>query len=326
MSTYKSLRTLGLRQLHRRLIPAAALLLAALGACDVSEGRAAGDAELRVVATTSIIADLAREIGGDRIEIRGLMGPGIDPHLYTASEGDVQRLASADLVLYNGLHLEAKMADVLEQMQGMVRTVAVADAVPPDRLLAPPEFQGAWDPHVWHDPGMWRYAVERARDALSAADTAGAPLYRANADRYLARLDSLDAWARQQVERVPAGMRVLVTAHDAFNYFGRAYGIQVRGLQGISTATEAGTADVRELADFIAERRIPAIFVESSIPRRTIEAVQAAVRARGHDVAIGGTLFSDALGDPGTPEGTYTGMVRHNVTTITEALRRQVAQ
>jgi manganese/zinc/iron transport system substrate-binding protein len=211
-------------------------------------------------------------------------------------------------------------------MEGRVQTVAVAAGVPPDRLLAPPELNGAYDPHVWHDPGMWRHAVERARDALSAADTAGAPRYRANAERYLARLDSLDAWARTQVDRVPAEMRVLVTAHDAFNYFGRAYGIEVRGLQGISTATEAGTADVRELADFIADRRIPAIFVESSIPRRTIEAVQAAVRSRDHDVAIGGTLFSDALGNAGTPEGTYIGMIRHNVATITSALMREVAQ
>ena len=302
--------------------PLAAAILTVASACGVSDGRGT-DGKLQVVATTSIIADVARELGGDRVQVTGLMGPGIDPHLYKASEGDVQRLAGADLVLYNGLHLEAKMADVLERMRGAVRTVAVAEAVPRDRLLAPPEFGGAYDPHVWHDPGLWRLAVERARDALIAADSAGAAQYASNATRYLARLDSLDAWVRAETGRVPEATRVLVTAHDAFNYFGRAYGVEVRGLQGISTATEAGTADVRTLADFIAERRIPAIFVESSIPRRTIEAVQAAVRARGHDVEIGGQLFSDALGDAGSPAGTYEGMIRHNVTTLVSALLRE---
>ncbi|HUF26490.1 MAG TPA: zinc ABC transporter substrate-binding protein [Gemmatimonadaceae bacterium] len=301
------------------------LLVPVVLACGVSEGRDLGDRRLRVVATTSIIADVAREVGGERVQVIGLMGPGIDPHLYKASEGDVQRLAGADIVLYNGLHLEAKMADVLERMQGRVRTVALGEAVPRERLLAPPEFGGAYDPHVWHAPELWRHAVERARDALVAADTAGAAVFHENAARYLARLDSLHAWATAEVGRVPAEMRVLVTAHDAFNYFGRAYGIEVRGLQGISTATEAGTADVRELAEFIASRRIPAVFVESSIPRRTIEAVQAAVRARGHRAEIGGELFSDALGNHGTPEGTYVGMIRHNVTTIVRALRGELA-
>jgi manganese/zinc/iron transport system substrate-binding protein len=310
-----------MRRFFRPALPA--LLLGALAACDVSEGGEV-NGKVQVVATTSIIADAAREVGGIRVDVTGLMGPGIDPHLYKASEGDVQRLAGARLVLYNGLHLEAKMADVLERMRGSVRTVAVADAIPKDRLLAPPEFGGAWDPHVWHDPGLWRLAVERVRDALIATDSAGATIYTGNAERYLARLDSLDAWVRAETARVPEEVRVLVTAHDAFNYFGRAYGVEVRGLQGISTATEAGTADVRTLADFIAERRIPAVFVESSIPRRTIEAVQAAVRARGHDVAIGGQLFSDALGDAGTPAGTYEGMIRHNVSTLVGALLREV--
>lgn len=301
----------------------AVLALAAWWAigCDTVAERPVGERGVRITATTSIVADLAREIGGDRVQVTGLMGPGIDPHLYKASEGDVQRLATADLILYNGLHLEAKMADVLARIGGRITSVAVAEAVPRDRLLAPPEFAGAFDPHVWHDPGLWRHAAERTRDALSGLDTAGAAVYAANTAALLARLDSLDGWARARVATVPEEMRVLVTAHDAFNYFGRTYGIQVRGLQGISTATEAGTADVRELADFIAQRRIPAVFVESSVPRRTIEAVQAAVTARGHAVAIGGELFSDALGNPGTPAGTYVGMLGANVETITRALR-----
>ena len=291
-----------------------------LAGCSTAESRPLSERNVRITATTSIVADLAREIGGARVDVTGLMGPGIDPHLYKASEGDVQRLASADLVVYNGLHLEAKMAEVLARLGGRIQTVAVAEGVPGDRLVAPPEFAGAYDPHVWHAPELWRHAAGRMREALIALDTASAATYEANTARFLARLDTLDTWARDRIATVPAEMRVLVTAHDAFNYFGRSYGIQVRGLQGISTASEAGTADVRDMAEFIAERRIPAVFIESSIPRRTIEAVQAAVRARGHDVAIGGQLFSDALGNPGSEAGTYVGMVRANVETIVRAL------
>ena len=289
-------------------------------ACAPAERRPLSERTVRITATTSIVADLAREVGGSRVEVTGLMGPGIDPHLYKASEGDVRRLADADLIAYNGLHLEAKMADVLAQLRGRTKTVAVADGVPRERLLAPPEFAGAYDPHVWHDPLLWRHAAERLRDALAQLDTAHGATYRENTVAVLARLDSLDRWVRERVSTVPPDVRVLVTAHDAFNYFGRAYGIQVRGLQGISTASEAGTADVRGLAEFIAQRRIPAVFVESSIPRRTIEAVQSAVQARGQQVEIGGQLFSDALGDAGSPSGTYEGMIRSNVETIVTAL------
>jgi len=304
----------------RRALLAAFASLAWLAGCAVAESRPLGERTVRVTATTSIVADLAREVGGERVAVTGLMGPGVDPHLYKASEGDVRRLAEADIIAYNGLHLEAKMADVLGQLGARTPTVAVAEALPRDRLMSPPEFAGQFDPHVWHDPVLWRHAAERMADALAELDTLHAATYRANAARFLSRLDTLDRWVRERVATVPPTMRVLVTAHDAFNYFGRSYGIQVRGLQGISTATEAGTADVRNLAAFIAERRIPAVFVESSIPRRTIEAVQAAVRARGHDVAIGGQLFSDALGDPGSPAGTWLGMMRSNVETIVTAL------
>jgi manganese/zinc/iron transport system substrate-binding protein len=214
------------------------------------------------------------------------------------------------------------MAEVLEEMGGRTRVVAVTDAIPRDRLLAPAEFQGAYDPHVWFDVSMWEMTVDTIASTLAAADPANAAAYRRNAAAYHARLDSLDAYVRAQAARVPGPQRVLVTAHDAFNYFGRAYGFQVRGLQGISTASEAGTGDVQALAEFIARRRIPAVFVESSIPRRTIEAVQEAVRDRGWEVRIGGSLYSDAMGDPGTPQGTYDGMVRHNIDTLVGALLR----
>jgi manganese/zinc/iron transport system substrate-binding protein len=309
------------RILHYGLILA---LLAALAACGrPATGQTSADLAqrpIRVVTTIGMITDIVQNVGGARVQVTGLMGPGVDPHLYKASEGDVTRLAEADVVFYNGLHLEARMGKVFERMQGRVRTVAVTDGIDRALLLAPPEFEGAYDPHVWFDVTLWMKAVERVRDTLIAMDPTSAGLYRANAQSYLEELAELHAYVKAQAGRVPPSQRVLITAHDAFNYFGRAYGFEVRGLQGISTATEAGTADVQALADFIAARKIRAIFVESSVPPRTIEAVQAAVRARGFEVRIGGQLFSDAMGDPGTPEGTYIGMVRHNIDTIVAAL------
>src|SRR5690606_10448791 len=309
---------------HRRWLALALTSALILSGCGrVASGAAQVDVEgrqVRAVATIGMIADVVEQVGGERVTVVGLMGPGVDPHLYKASEGDVIRLAEADIVFYNGLHLEAKMAEVFERMQGRTRTVAVTDGIPRDLLLAPPAFVGAFDPHVWFDVSLWMYTVEAVRDALIDLDPGSADLYRANADRYLAELADLHAYVTAQAERIPPQQRVLITAHDAFNYFGRAYGFEVRGLQGISTATEAGTADVQELADFIVERRIRAMFVESSVSPRAIEAVQAAVRARGFEVAVGGQLYSDAMGSPGTPAGTYIGMVRHNIDTIVAAL------
>ena len=279
-----------------------------------------GEDEINVVATTGMIGDLAERVGAGRVAVETLMGPGIDPHVYKASEGDIRRLEGADLILFNGLHLEAKLADVLERIGDQRRTQAVTDLVPRGRLLRPAAFAGNYDPHVWFDVRIWMDGVRQVRDTLAAADRAHAPLYRRNAEAYLVELEELDAYVRRQANRVPRERRVLITAHDAFNYFGRAYGFEVRGLQGISTATEAGASDVSRLAEFIAERRIPAVFVETSVSPRTIEAVRAAVRSRGFDVTIGGSLFSDAMGNPGTPEGTYVGMVRHNVDSIVGGL------
>jgi manganese/zinc/iron transport system substrate-binding protein len=275
---------------------------------------------IRVVTTIGMITDIVQNVGGDRVDATGLMGPGLDPHLYRASEGDVARLADADLIFYNGLHLEGKMAGVLERMQDQIKTVAVTQDVDRAILLAPPEFEGAYDPHLWFDVALWMKVVERVRDTLIEVDKGSAELYRSNTKAYLAKLEELHNYVKEQVDRVSPDQRVLVTAHDAFNYFGRAYGFEVRGLQGISTAAEAGTADVQALVQFIVERRIPAMFVETSVPRQSIEAVQAAVKAKGFSVEIGGQLFSDAMGASGTPEGTYIGMVRHNVDTIVASL------
>jgi manganese/zinc/iron transport system substrate-binding protein len=283
-----------------------------------------GNRQVRVVATTGMVTDIVEHVGGGRVDVEGLMGPGVDPHLYKATEGDVIRLADADVVFYNGLHLEAKLSEVFERMGGQVRTVAVTDGIPRSRLIASAAFGAAYDPHVWFDVRLWVEAARETRDALAALDPAHAATYQANAKRYLADLEGLDRYVRHRVEELPRERRVIITAHDAFNYFGRAYDFEVRGLQGISTVTEAGTGDIQDLAEFIVDRRIPSIFVESSVSPRTIQAVEEAVRSRGFDVGIGGSLFSDAMGDPGTPAGTYTGMVRHNVDTIVDGLAREV--
>ncbi len=315
----------------RRFVPVLAGLIVAwlggaLAGCGGGDGTPDdGDAALRVVATIGMITDVAQRIGGERVRVRGLMGPGVDPHLYRAGAGDLRALATADLVLYNGLFLEAALGEVLEEMGTRTRTRAVTDVVPRDRLLSPPEFEGAWDPHLWSDVALWRRVAEGIADALAEADPEGEEGFRARHAELDAELEALDAWVREEVARLPEARRILVTAHDAFHYFGRAYGFEVRGLQGLSTVTEAGAADVQQLAAFLIEREVPALFVESSIPPRTVEAVRRAVLARGGDVEIGGTLFSDAMGSAGTPEGSYVGMVRHNVRTIVDALSRNVA-
>ena len=279
--------------------------------------------KVRVVTTIGMISDIVENVGGKRVEVTGIVKPGVDPHFYNPTPKDVQRFGSAHIIFYNGLHLEAKMADILEKMSDERLTVAVTDGVDRSQLLKPSEFEGLYDPHLWFDVKLWMQAVEKVRDTLSKFDVDNAPLYRSNADVYLTKLMELDEYVKSQVERVPSQQRVLVTAHDCFNYFEKAYGFEVRGLQGISTATEASIADVQDLATFIAERGISAIFVESSISSRNLEAVKAAVQSKGYDVTIGGVLFTDAMGNEGTPEGTYIGMIRHNIDTIVHALTGQ---
>lgn len=291
-----------------------------LSACTTPANNNA-DGKLNIVATTGMIADITKNVGGDHVVVTALMGPGVDPHLYKASEGDVIALQGADVIFYNGLHLEAQMGDVLERMNEFgVTTVAVTDKIDRTLLDAPPAFAGNYDPHVWFDVSLWMKAVEQVQATLIEVDAAHSAEYEANAQAYLAELQDLHQYVIDQANTIPAEQRILITAHDAFNYFGRAYGFDVRGLQGISTEAQAGTADVKSLADFIVENQIPAIFVESSVPQRNVEAVQAAVQAQGFNVVIGGQLFSDAMGSEGTPEGTYVGMVKHNINTIVNAL------
>lgn len=305
----------------RKIVIAILILALLLSACSAEDNRNL-EGKLKVVTTTGMIADIVKNVGGEYVEVTALMGPGVDPHLYKASEGDVRRLQNANIIFYNGLHLEAQLGEVLEKMNDFgITTIAVADKIDQSILLAHPTYPDVYDPHIWFDVTLWMKAVERVRDSLIEADPAHRSGYEANAQAYLRSLDELHQYVLSRAEELPAEKRILITAHDAFQYFGRAYGFEVRGLQGISTEAQAGTADVQALANFIVEKQIPAIFVESSVPQRNIEAVQAAVQAQGFDVQIGGSLFSDAMGSEGTPEGTYIGMVKHNIDTIVSALK-----
>ncbi|HEX2162726.1 MAG TPA: zinc ABC transporter substrate-binding protein [Thermoanaerobaculia bacterium] len=299
---------------------ALAAALAVAAAC-APAADSADDGRLTVVATTNLVADVVRRVAGEHAEVTALMGPGVDPHLYKASEGDVRRLSEADLIFYNGLHLEGKMADILVKMARGRPVVALGEAIPEGELREPPEFAGQYDPHVWFDVSLWALTPAVVAEELAAADAEHAEEYRANARVYAAELAVLDGWVRDEIATLAEERRVLITAHDAFGYFGRRYDVRVIGIQGISTLAEAGLQDVERVVDLVVESGVPAIFVESSVPRRTVEAVQAAVRARGRELAIGGELFSDSLGAEGTPEGTYPGMVRHNVETMVGALR-----
>jgi manganese/zinc/iron transport system substrate-binding protein len=272
-----------------------------------------------VVATTGQIADAVAHIAGDQVNLTSLFGPGIDPHLYVPTEGDVSTLSEADIIFYNGLHLEAQMVRIMEQLAESKVVVPLGDRLPEEQLRTW-DANTPYDPHIWNDPLLWQTAVTIIRDTLIAADPNNSALYTENTEAYLAEIAATDAFIREQIERIPPDKRVLITAHDAFGYFARTYGLEERGLQGISTESEAGTQDVQNLAAFIVERQIPAIFVESSVPPGTIEAVQAAVQNRGFAVAIGGELFSDALGEAGHEASTYNGMLRYNARTLADAL------
>ena len=276
---------------------------------------------MRVLTTTGMIADIARNIGGERVKVQSLMGAGVDPHLYKAAPSDVEKLFSADVVFYNGLHLEGKMVEILERLSDQKPSVAVASRIPETELLKADATTDSHDPHIWFDVRKWIAASQMVRDTLKKFDATNAATYDKNAVAYETRLRVLDVYAKTQLATIPKSQRVLVTAHDAFRYFGRAYDVEVQGLQGISTASEVSLRDVQRIVGELSSRKIKAIFVESSVSSRSIEAVVQGARARGHNVKIGGSLYSDAMGAAGTPSGTYEGMVRHNVDTIVGALK-----
>ncbi len=304
-------------------ISAGAAVQGGEGPATPDEGRSlpVGSAKILITTTTNVVTDLVQNIGGDRVQVTGLMGPGVDPHLYRPSAGDVKRLQDADLVFYNGLDLEGKMTDIFAKIgRGGTPVWGVSENVPHESLLSL-DARGHFDPHIWWDARLWMEAARVVEAALSRHDPEGSETYQNNLEGYILELEELHKYGTDRLGSVPEGQRVLVTAHDAFQYLGRAYGLEEMSIQGWSTDSEAGIREIQNLAGVIADRRINAVFVESSVSPATIEALGAAVRDRGHDIAIGGELFSDAIGGEGTPEGTYTGAFRHNVDTITRALQ-----
>lgn len=335
------LRMLRSRSLHAGVAFAAFVVAAlALVGCDTPSPASSdsgeprifkGEYPIRVVATTGMVADLVRAVGGEhadvtgdsaesRVEVTQLLGAGVDPHLYKATRDDVQTIAAADVVFYNGLMLEGKMADTLVKIGRTKPVYAVTESLEESVLLTPDGADGHHDPHVWMDVEAWSRCVDSVADALATFDPPNADRYRANAKAYQENLAELHAYAKSSLATIPKESRVLVTSHDAFNYFGRAYDLEVLGIQGLSTESEAGLARINALVDLLEERNVQAVFVESSVPTKSIEALIDGANSRGHEVKIGGELFSDAMGEGGTYEGTYVGMIDFNVTTVTRAL------
>ncbi len=309
---------------RRTLPPLSSLTLAvtlALAGCGSGDPAGPADDRPLVVCTTGMIADLVREIGGDDLRVVQLVRAGVDPHLYTPTRDDVQRLAAADLILYNGLLLEGRMGDALQRLAaGGTRVIAVAETVPEHQRLSEPGSGGQPDPHVWMDVALWGHVAGRIGAELAELHPPAADRFAANTETLVTRLDELHQSIQQLVDTIPETRRVLVTAHDAFGYFGRAYGVEVRGIQGFSTESEAGLRDINELVDYLIERDIGAIFVESTVADRSVRALIEGAAARGHEVVIGGELFSDSTGPAGTWEGTYIGMMDHNASTLVRAL------
>lgn len=282
---------------------------------------------VKAVATTTMVSDLVNQVGGEYVEVVGLMGPSVDPHLYKASIADINHMRRADVIFYNGLHLEGRMTDVLEKLARGGRAVyAISDAIPDELLLSPEGFEGYHDPHIWLDPRLWAVAVDVVERGLIKADPDNAQTYSAQAQQVRVQLNDLHQWALGRVAELPEDARILITSHDAYNYFGRSYGFDVVGVQGISTTSEAGLADIAQMVDFIKKHDIKALFVESSVSPAAIERISEDTGA-----VIGGELFSDAMGIPGElhtgPDGeaydvgTYIGMFKHNMNTIVEALK-----
>lgn len=288
-------------------------------ACQAPE-KQSRSGKLRIVTTTGMLADGLRHIAGPEAEVIALMGPGVDPHLYKASQTDLATLQSADVIVFNGLHLEGKMAETLHKLGSSRPVIAAGEGIAPQNLQVMDPSGPVYDPHIWFDVRLWKEALAHVTQELARIDSNRASAYRKNFLVYADSLDTLNTWVRTQIAQIPAEKRVLITAHDAFGYFGRAYGIEVRGLQGISTLSEYGLRDVADLVNFIVQRKIPALFTESSVSPKSIEAVLEGCRAQGHAVNLGGTLYSDAMGSAQSPEGNYLGMVRYNVRTMVKAL------
>ena len=309
---------------YKRFAQAVFLALAFL---TCTQGSPADSGALKVLATTGMIADIVAEVGGKRVEVKGLMGAGVDPHLYKPTRSDMAELNRAEVVFYNGLLLEGKMADALIRVAGSGKRVfPVTEILDAKFLLEPEGFDGLYDPHVWMDPQAWIKAVEVVRDKLTEVRPLDRETFAENAKSYIEKLKELDAYAEKVLGTVDVESRVLVTAHDAFNYFGRRYGYEVLGIQGLSTESEAGVLDIEQIVESLVKRKISAVFIESTVSKKNVQALIEGAKARGHEVKIGGELFSDAMGAPGTYKGTYLGMIDHNVTVIARALGGQAPE
>lgn len=301
------------------LIMVASILIFAMTGCVGSKD--VDNDKYNVVTTTTFVTDLAQSIGGQHVNIQGLMGAGLDPHLYQASAGDVLLMQNADMVIYHGLHLEGKLGDVFENIENSNKMImAATEDIDESKLIVSDDFD-TFDPHIWFDVSLWKEAAKTITEGLKELDQEHSKDFDDNLEKYLVELDELENYINQRVSEIPQENRVLITAHDAFAYFGSAFGFEVKGLQGISTDSEAGTSDVRQLSNFIVDREIKAVFVESSVPPKSIEALQEAVKAQGFDVEIGGELYSDSTGDIGTDAETYIGTFKANVDTIIDALK-----
>ena len=306
-----------------RLTMGVALALMLAG-CDSATGNSSPNSALAIVCTTGQVGDVVRNIGGPYVRVQTLMGPGVDPHYYTATPSDIRKLKAAEALFYNGLHLEGRMTDLMKSLARSKPTFAVIDQVlesEPERLRETPDFAGNYDPHVWFDVSLWARCAEYVVERLCELIPEHADTFRQRGDDYIAELDDLHEWCKLRLAEVPAGQRVMVTAHDAFGYLGRAYGMEVRGLQGISTEDEADLKTINRLVNLLVERRVKAVFVETSVAPKNIQSLIQGSAARDHTVVIGGQLFSDAMGEAETPEGTYVGMIRYNIDTIVEALQ-----
>jgi manganese/zinc/iron transport system substrate-binding protein len=307
----------GIFEIPRKVLPFLIMLVCSLGFITTPKAAAK---QLNVVATTGMIADAARAVGGDLVKVRALMGPGVDPHAYRQTRSDIVALTRADLVLWHGLYLEAQMENFLRKLSKQRKVVAVGDQLSKDNLLAHDDYKDKFDPHVWMEPELWGDVVAQIQMALTNVNPGGKGQFATNAARHLEAVNKLGRYAKQVLATVPKESRVLLTAHDAFNYFGRAYAFEVVGIQGISTESEAGLKRIRELVDLLVQKKIGAVFVESSVSDRNVRALIEGAAAREHKVIIGGELFSDAMGLDGSYEGTYIGMIDHNVTTMARAL------
>lgn len=274
-----------------------------------------------VVTTTGMLYDVTKNIVGDKMTVEALMGPGVDPHLYKATQGDLAKLNSADLVIYNGIFLEGKMSEILEKLGRKKPTKAAAESIPDSLLLPSTSYEDSYDPHVWFDISLWQYAVKEASDAIIKIDTANQSFYERQTSSYLLKLDSLKSYVAARLKEIPDKQRILVTSHDAFGYFGNAYELEVKAIQGMSTVSDFGLRDIANLTDLIIENDIKAIFAETSVSEKSINALITGCRAKGHEVIIGGKLYSDAMGELGTEEGTYIGMFKYNVNAIVDALK-----